>query len=39
MLFTDGQPTIEPPRGTLETIKKYAKNADVKPVNCFGFGY
>eukprot|EP00703_Trepomonas_sp_PC1_P000781 JAP95825.1 Hint-domain-containing protein [Trepomonas sp. PC1] len=39
MLFTDGQPTVEPPRGTLETIKKYVKNVDVKPVNCFGFGY
>jgi uncharacterized protein YegL len=39
MLFTDGQPTVEPPRGTLETIKKYARNVDVKPINCFGFGY
>lgn len=41
LLFTDGQPNVEPPRGHIPTLKKYKE--EHPQVNCaintFGFGY
>eukprot|EP01063_Lacrimia_lanifica_P024055 TRINITY_DN32024_c0_g1_i1.p1 TRINITY_DN32024_c0_g1~~TRINITY_DN32024_c0_g1_i1.p1 ORF type:complete len:767 (+),score=281.16 TRINITY_DN32024_c0_g1_i1:65-2365(+) len=41
MLFTDGQPTVTPPRGHLEMLKRYRDEHSVLPgvVHTYGFGY
>jgi len=41
LLLTDGQPNINPPRGTVEMLKRYlAENKLLScSVNTFGFGY
>eukprot|EP00729_Bicosta_minor_P013066 gene13066-5709_t len=41
MLLTDGVPNVEPPRGSVEMLKRYlTKNSDLHvSVNTFGFGY
>ena len=38
-LLTDGQPNVEPPRGTLPTLLRRAKNEKLPPITTFGFGY
>lgn len=42
MLLTDGQPSIEPPRGHLPMLKRYRDSNGGKypgTINTFGFGY
>ncbi|EGR28365.1 von willebrand factor type a domain protein [Ichthyophthirius multifiliis] len=43
MVFTDGVPNINPPRGHLQMLQKYRKDNKEKIENCiinmFGFGY
>ena len=41
MLFTDGRPTVQPPRGHVEMLHRYRDEHQVLPcaVNTYGFGY
>ena len=41
MVFTDGCPTVEPPRGHLEMLQRYRDEHQTLPgsVNTYGFGY
>ena len=38
MMFTDGEPTVEPPRGTLPTILGAASPSNPWTLHTFGFG-
>lgn len=38
-LLTDGQPNMEPPRGTLPTLLRRAATEALPPITTFGFGY
>lgn len=38
MMFTDGEPTVEPPRGTLPTILGTASPSNPWTLHTFGFG-
>ena len=38
MMFTDGEPTVEPPKGTLETILGAASPTNPWTFHTFGFG-
>jgi hypothetical protein len=40
MLFTDGLPNVEPPRGHIPMLKKYLDENKLNcSINTFGFGY
>jgi len=40
MIFTDGQPNVEPPRGHIPMLKKYLDENKLNcSINTFGFGY
>ena len=39
-LLTDGQPNVEPPRGSVQMLKNYLDEHDIScTINTFGFGY
>jgi len=38
MMFTDGEPTVEPPKGTLETIQGAKSPTNPWTLHTFGFG-
>ncbi|KAI9008506.1 hint-domain-containing protein [Hyaloraphidium curvatum] len=39
VLLTDGVPNIEPPRGTLPSLVRFAAANPLPPISTFGFGY
>ena len=40
LLLTDGRPNVEPPRGTLATLKRHVRTSGLPcTINTFGFGY
>ncbi len=39
LLFTDGEPNVNPPGGIIPTLKKYTEGPRPYTIHCFGYGY